>query len=124
MDCAMSAYRGSSATQNQQLTQNQRRFVSCPDTKTALSSSSPDFAGFGTDHGLACFTTESLLELRQIRDDAVDAVFAGRVRIGNGADVEVLRALAFAGPLAHADEEALVGGEAVFIFKTHSEIGR
>jgi len=61
-----------------------------------------------------------LLELRQIRDDAVDAVFAGRVRIGNGADAEVLRALAFAGPLAHADEEALVGGEAVFIFKTHA----
>jgi hypothetical protein len=42
MDCAMSAYSASIAIQNQQLTQNQRRFVLCPDTKHRA-----EAAGFG-----------------------------------------------------------------------------
>ena len=81
---------------------------------------SPDFAGLRADHGLTGFAGEGLLELREIRHDAVDSILAGRVRIGDGADTEIFRAVILAGPLRIADEEALVGSEAVFRFQAHS----
>src|ERR1700683_2702852 len=98
-----------------------RRSISTKTARTCstrlLYSRSPDFAGFGVNHGLASFAAEGGGELWHVRHDAVDAVFAGRVRVGDGVDALILRALVFARPLRHANEVALVGREAVFVLE-------
>src|SRR5213595_4297642 len=69
---------------------------------------SPNPARLPIHHRLPRLAAERLGELRQVGHDAVHAVFAGRVRVGDGVDAQVLRALVLAGPLREADEEALL----------------
>src|SRR5258706_12215287 len=73
----------------------------------------PDLAGWRVRHRLTRLATESVLELGHVRHHAVDARGAGRVRVGDGVDTEVFGTLVLAGPLRHADKEALVWREAV-----------
>src|SRR5437899_1798435 len=73
----------------------------------------PDLAGWRVDNGLTCLATEGVLELGHVRHYAVDTRKSRRVRVGDGTDAEVLRPFVLAGPLCHADEEALVRREAV-----------
>src|SRR5262245_9776395 len=75
--------------------------------------SSPHPAGLRADHRRAGLARERLRELRHVHDDAVDAVLPGRVRIRDRVRALVLGPLVLAVPLREADEEALVGREAV-----------
>src|SRR5207244_9866938 len=65
------------------------------------------------DHRLGRFARKCLGELRHIYDHAVDTIFCRRMWIGNRADTEVFRTLIGARPLSEADEESLIGGEAI-----------
>src|SRR5208282_2564033 len=64
-------------------------------------------------HRLAGLAAERPLELRQVGNDAVDAVLAGGVRIGHGVHAQVLWPVVLASPLRVPDEEPLIGTEAV-----------
>src|SRR5271156_2308333 len=79
-----------------------------PDTQAL-----PDFADFLLDHRLAGFASEGGCELRHVGYDAIDARFAGRMRVGDSGDAQVLGPLVLTGPLRVSDKETLVGGEAV-----------
>src|SRR5271154_3127549 len=52
--------------------------------RSTLELALPDFAGLGPHHRLAGFAGESLLELGHVRDNAVDAIFKRRMRVGDG----------------------------------------
>src|SRR5204863_8278541 len=65
------------------------------------------------DHRLSRFARKCLGELRHVYDHAVDTIFCRRMWIGNRADTEVFRTLVGARPLSEADEESLIGGEAI-----------
>src|SRR5258708_13280959 len=73
-------------------------------------------------HWRAVVATEGLGELRQVGHDAVDAVLAGRVGVGEGIHPQVLDALILAGPLREADKEALIGRES--FDRLQARIGR
>src|SRR5216683_1301115 len=77
----------------------------------------PDLTCWRFCHGLSSLAAEGGGELGQIGDDAVDAGKSGGVGIGEGLDAAVGLAGVLAGPLGEADEEALVGGEAVYRFE-------
>src|SRR6266851_9821249 len=77
----------------------------------------PDLTCLRFCHGLSSLAAEGGGELGQIGDDAVDAGESGGVGIGEGLDAAVGLAGVLAGPLGEADEEALVGGEAVYGLK-------
>src|SRR3954452_1410229 len=65
-----------------------------------------------SDHRRVRRAVERLLELRQIRHDPVDAVFARRMRIRDRVCAQIFRPLVLARPLREPDEETLVGREA------------
>ena len=67
----------------------------------------------GADHGLSGAAGEGFAELGHVGDYAIDAVFLGRMRIGDGVGALAFGAFVAAGPLRHADEEALIGRQAV-----------
>src|SRR3981189_74797 len=71
----------------------------------------PDLAGWRVNHRLPGLATEGVLEIGHVGHYSVDASEAGRMRIGDGAYAQVLRPLVLAGPLCHADEEALIRSE-------------
>ena len=73
----------------------------------------PDPADLLARHRLPRLAGEGAGELGHVGDHAVDAVLAGRVRVGAGAQALGLRARVAARPLRETDEEALVGGEPV-----------
>ena len=64
-------------------------------------------------HGLTRFAAESTLKLRHIRHHAVDPCKSRRMRVRYSIDSQIFRSLIFAGPLRHADKEALIRREAV-----------
>src|SRR3981189_93353 len=76
-------------------------------------SPSPDLANLRAHHRLTSLAGEGPLELGQVGDHALDAIAAGRMRVGDGADAEILVAVVLAGPLCESDEEPLVRREAV-----------
>ena len=67
----------------------------------------------GADHGLSGAAGEGFGELGHVGDYAVDAVFLGRVWIGDGVGALAFGAFVAAGPLRHAYEEALIWSEAI-----------
>ena len=73
----------------------------------------------GIDHRLTSLAAESRCKLWHIGDDAIDAIFAGRMRIGDCVGTEVFRTLILAGPLRVADKEALIRREPVFVSEVH-----
>src|ERR1700722_15631605 len=73
----------------------------------------PDFAGWRVHHGLTGLAAKGVLELRHIRHHAINARKTWRVRVGDGVDAQVFGSLIFAGPLRHANEEALIRSEAL-----------
>src|SRR5262249_61516859 len=74
---------------------------------------SPHPTDFRAHHGFRIGAAKRLVKLREIGYDSVYSIFARRMGIRDGVDPKVLRPLVFAGPLSHADEEALVRSEAV-----------
>src|SRR5436305_14890713 len=74
---------------------------------------SPDPAGVLANNLAAGGAVEGLLELGHVGDDAVDPVAAGGVGVGLGAQLGALLGGGLAPDLAPAEEEALLGGEAV-----------
>src|SRR6185436_12176255 len=60
---------------------------------------SPDLALLLIHHRRVVAAVECLLELREVRDDAVDAVFRRGVRVGDCVRAQVLGARVAAGPL-------------------------
>src|SRR3977135_2747730 len=74
---------------------------------------SPHATAVFTDHRLSGFARKRPLELGHVHHQAVDAVLAGRMRVGQGPRPQILRAMVLAGPLRVADEETLLGREAV-----------
>ena len=73
----------------------------------------PHPAHLGPHHPLARLAAECLLELGQVGNNAIHAVFTGRMRIDGGTQPQIFRALIFTGPLSVADEEPLLGCESV-----------
>src|ERR1700743_1393151 len=71
----------------------------------------PDLACGSVDHRLSHLATEGALELWHVRHYAVDTGKAGRVRICDGVDAQILGTLILAGPLRHAYEKTLIRGE-------------
>src|SRR5437867_2179417 len=65
------------------------------------------------DHRLSRFARKCLGELRHVYDHAVDTIFCRRMRVSDRADTKVFRTLIGARPLSKADEESLIGGEAI-----------
>src|SRR6266478_6724395 len=74
---------------------------------------SPNPASLLPNHRLTQLTRERRRELRHIGNHAIDAVFFRRVRISNRVHPLALHSLIAAGPLRHADEEPLIGSEAI-----------
>src|ERR1700682_607312 len=77
----------------------------------------PNVTGVLADHGLSGLAAPGFLELRHVLDHAVHAVFPRRMRIGLGAQTGALIGLVLAPDLSPAQEHALVGSEAVNLFR-------
>ena len=73
----------------------------------------PDLALLETHHGLPFAAAEGRPEFRHIGDDAVHPERVRRMGIRNRVEAFIFRALVAAGPLRHADKEALVRREAL-----------
>src|SRR5262245_51981974 len=73
----------------------------------------PDTARILSHHRRVGLAGERLLELRHVRDDAVDAVAARRMRIGLRHQAERFGTAVLAPDLAPAEEYALLRREAV-----------
>src|SRR5690242_8577721 len=80
--------------------------------KTAL----PDLANFirRLAHCLSRFARKSLRKFWHVDHDSVDAIDRRGMRIGLGAETQIFRTLVSAIPLGEADEEALLGSEAIY----------
>src|SRR4051812_40553722 len=73
----------------------------------------PDVAGVLRHHRLSRLAAEGFLELRHILHNPVHAELAGRVRIGVDLKAQIFRPLLFTPHASEAEEEALLGREAV-----------
>src|ERR1700691_4351674 len=70
-------------------------------------------------HGLTRLAGECLLELRHVHHQAVDAILAGRVRIGDGVHAQGFRPLVFTGPLRVSYKETLLRRQPVARLQCH-----
>src|SRR5580765_697303 len=85
----------------------------CAPSVTEFAIALPHAAAVFADHRLSGLARERTLELGHVHHQAVDAVLAGRVRVGQGPRAQILRAMVLAGPLRISHEETLLGREAV-----------
>ena len=85
--------------------------------QTVHAAALPDLADRRLHHRLALLATEGGRELRHIHKQAVDPPLARRMRIGDRGYSRVFRTRIFTGPLSIADEETLIGSEAVLRFE-------
>src|SRR5215472_18134458 len=99
--------------------------LSAPPFRFCQVTSLPDATYFivRLEHWLSSFAAKRLSELWNVHHHTVDAVFAGRVRIGDCTHPQVLRPLVFTSPLCEADEESLVRRQSVGIIECRTLCG-
>src|SRR5207245_5735658 len=74
---------------------------------------SPDSAGFQPDHGCVRLAMERFAELRHIRGDPIHPPLAWRMRINSLQHARELIGAVLAPHVGPAEEEALLGGQAI-----------